>query len=378
MRFRWALVCFVLLQGCVSTADPIATKPTTVERPHVRLPRLRPAIPAFRLELKGSVSDRDIRGVEKINGVSAAVPVAVERAPITYGKRTRSLDVVAVDPLEFRNVAPTNTQNADFVWTSLLNGQAVLTAGASDELRFDSGGISIGPTEVTVGAFADNGVPNLGDVLVSDSVRGAARLRPASRLVVGVRKGADLASIRDSIESTLGDRVRKIRSMQPEAAAPPADTPDPVGTAEGELIGSMEFRILKNGYIEPDPAWVASNIANGEVPVLGSVTCHRVVFPQLGAALAEIEERGLAEEIDPKEFGGCYVPRFIGRDPRRGLSMHAFGLAVDLNVSTNYYGTRGKMDPRIVAIFEKWGFAWGGRWSTPDPMHFELARLIEV
>jgi hypothetical protein len=35
------------------------------------------------------------------------------------------------------------------------------------------------------------------------------------------------------------------------------------------------------------------------------------------------------------------------------------------------------MDERVVAIFEKWGFAWGGYWSTPDPMHFELARLIQ-
>ncbi|HWL66491.1 MAG TPA: M15 family metallopeptidase [Actinomycetota bacterium] len=34
------------------------------------------------------------------------------------------------------------------------------------------------------------------------------------------------------------------------------------------------------------------------------------------------------------------------------------------------------MDPRIVEIFAKWGFAWGGHWSTPDPMHFELSRLL--
>jgi hypothetical protein len=36
------------------------------------------------------------------------------------------------------------------------------------------------------------------------------------------------------------------------------------------------------------------------------------------------------------------------------------------------------MDPRIVKIFEKWGFVWGGYWDRPDPMHFELARLIEI
>ena len=38
-----------------------------------------------------------------------------------------------------------------------------------------------------------------------------------------------------------------------------------------------------------------------------------------------------------------------------------------------------QLDARIVEIFEKWGFEWGGRWKPrPDPMHFELARLINV
>jgi hypothetical protein len=36
------------------------------------------------------------------------------------------------------------------------------------------------------------------------------------------------------------------------------------------------------------------------------------------------------------------------------------------------------MHPDVVAIFQKWGFAWGGFWSPrPDPMHFELARIIQ-
>jgi hypothetical protein len=31
------------------------------------------------------------------------------------------------------------------------------------------------------------------------------------------------------------------------------------------------------------------------------------------------------------------------------------------------------MDPRIVDIFRRWGFAWGGTWVRPDGMHFEYA-----
>ena len=46
---------------------------------------------------------------------------------------------------------------------------------------------------------------------------------------------------------------------------------------------------------------------------------------------------------------------------------------------TNQRGTRGDMDPRVVAIFERWGFRWGGTFHTvPDPMHFELAVLMRV
>ena len=134
----------------------------------------------------------------------------------------------------------------------------------------------------------------------------------------------------------------------------------------------MTFQILPNGFIRPDPTWVAQNIVSAEVPILGSVTCHRLMVPRLTAALDAIERADLARFIDTSQYGGCYVPRFIDRDPTKSLSMHAFGLAVDLNVSENHLGTTGNMHPEVVAIFEDWGFVWGGRWSRPDPMHFEM------
>ncbi|HEX5772393.1 MAG TPA: M15 family metallopeptidase [Nocardioidaceae bacterium] len=30
-----------------------------------------------------------------------------------------------------------------------------------------------------------------------------------------------------------------------------------------------------------------------------------------------------------------------------------------------------------MEVFKRWGFAWGGDWSYTDPMHFELAALVE-
>ena len=148
-----------------------------------------------------------------------------------------------------------------------------------------------------------------------------------------------------------------------------------VGGSVADAVGSFRYRWFRDGTVDPDPAWVGASIASADVPILGRVTCHRVMLPQLRAALQEVVDTGLASAIDAGDFGGCYSPRFIGRDPARGLSLHTWGIAVDLNVSGNQVGTAGTIDPRVVRIFESWGFAWGGRWSVPDPMHFELASL---
>lgn len=148
------------------------------------------------------------------------------------------------------------------------------------------------------------------------------------------------------------------------------------GSALGSRIGGFSYRWYEDGHIDPDPAWVRANIVTASVPILGRVTCHRMIVPQLRAALAEVRREGLASLIRVGEYAGCYNPRFIDRDPSRPLSLHAFGIAFDLNTSTNQLGTKGDMDPRIVAIMNRWGFAWGGAWTTrPDPMHFELYAL---
>jgi len=72
------------------------------------------------------------------------------------------------------------------------------------------------------------------------------------------------------------------------------------------------------------------------------------------------------------------VPRFIAKDPAKGLSFHTFGTAIDLNVPGNQRGTVGTIDRRVVRIFEQWGFNWGGNWRYTDPMHFELARIVKA
>jgi hypothetical protein len=101
------------------------------------------------------------------------------------------------------------------------------------------------------------------------------------------------------------------------------------------------------------------------------VTCHRRMIPALRSAMAELRRRGLGHLVNAAEYAGCYAPRRI--QPSGTLSLHAWGLAVDLNAASNPVGGESNQDPRLVRAMERHGFFWGGEFPTvPDPMHFEF------
>ena len=108
------------------------------------------------------------------------------------------------------------------------------------------------------------------------------------------------------------------------------------------------------------------------MPILGITRCHRLMWEPLEGALNQILEEGLEEYLSIEEWrasGGCYAPRRINRfDAGGSISRHAWGIAIDINTKSSY-------PPRIVEIFNDWGFAWGGTWTSPDEMHFELRDL---
>lgn len=60
------------------------------------------------------------------------------------------------------------------------------------------------------------------------------------------------------------------------------------------------------------------------------------------------------------------------------LSMHSYGIAIDINTKYSDYWQWNKsmkyvnrIPMEIVEIFEKYGFIWGGKWYHYDTMHFE-------
>jgi len=84
-----------------------------------------------------------------------------------------------------------------------------------------------------------------------------------------------------------------------------------------------------------------------------------------------------------KGIAGTFNWRKIAGTNR--LSAHRFGMTIDLNTAySNYWQWeckckdenrvplyRNRIPMALVAIFEKHGFIWGGRWEHYDTMHFE-------
>jgi D-alanyl-D-alanine carboxypeptidase len=126
-------------------------------------------------------------------------------------------------------------------------------------------------------------------------------------------------------------------------------------------------------YLTIQPSWVERNIVTTEVPLLGTVTCHRKLIPMVRGALEEILASGLTSEIDV--YSGCWAARTISRSPTAPPSTHAYGAAIDINAPTNPYGATPTMNREVVRIFESWGFNWGGDFLIPDGHHFEYWRF---
>ena len=131
----------------------------------------------------------------------------------------------------------------------------------------------------------------------------------------------------------------------------------------------VKNRDSNSKWVNVDPDWKLENIETKNLPVIGTTTCNKRMWEPLEGALNQIIEEGLSHTLSKSEYystGGCYAPRRITRVNAGGaLSRHTWGIAIDINTKSKYH-------PRVIEIFKEWGFAWGGTWTSPDPMHFEL------
>jgi hypothetical protein len=144
-----------------------------------------------------------------------------------------------------------------------------------------------------------------------------------------------------------------------------------------KLLGEFAFRPTGGSGIEIDSTWKVEKIVwrHSYEGVKLRNNCHKVVVDAIQGALTEIKKSGLASKIDLRNsnrYGGCYTARYNRLAGTFGApSRHAYGMALDINTTTNAQWAVPQMDCRIVRIFRKWGFAWGGNYWPSDGMHFE-------
>ncbi len=323
---------------------------------------------------KESLTDEMVERIRKVKGVRSVEVLSMAQVSI----ENRAINIAAVDPDTYRNYTRLGSADLQEQWERVAAGQLALKKKLKRRVPKD-GILQLGAAadapRVPVGAYASQ-IPQI-DAVVNEEVGEELGMQPRNALIVAAYPLRAPESLRKPIERIVGDdasvqRVDIAARLGLDITVP--QTAYLVGSV-GDAVGIYNYTVLPGGrLIRPEPSWVRAHISTQVVPILGSVTCNTVIFPQLRAALQEIVDLGLSSEIHPKEYAGCYYPRFIAGSTT--LSNHAFGLALDLNVPGNQRGTVGEMDRRVVAVFEKWGFTWGGHWRYTDPMHFEANAIV--
>ena len=310
----------------------------------------------------------------EVNG-KKAVPATAQFSYGQIAEENKVLDIAAVDADTFRPFTQNDALFQD-EWDRMANGEVAVVDTLRDRLPLDDDGYLAVATEngerkIHVGAWSRYQVGAI-DALVNAAWAPELGIPEDNALLLYTGSASP-----DAVREQIRKFAPKLSITALDAVAETGIDPDtyqnaiPVGPFS-EAVGTYRYTPIGDGRVAPDPGWVRDHIVTEQVPILGTVTCNRYMMPQLKAALAEVQRTGLADKL--YHYDGCYVPRFIAGT--NTLSNHAFGMAIDLNAAQNQRGTVGQMDRTVVAIFKKWGFAWGGDWHYTDPMHFEVDHLV--
>ena len=201
---------------------------------------------------------------------------------------------------------------------------------------------------------------------------------------------ADFNGLPDARQIFVGQAIQlpSARDLRPVVAAPapadrrrgpPAWPAPPVGfQAVRDVFGDLLAYVRDDGSLAP--AWETERMVKAALPFpiplawdtrqsVTGIRCHQLIAPLVEEVFRQIAAQGLQKAVQTYGGGYNYRPKRNGVKP----STHSWGIAIDLNPNTNAMGTAGDMDLRLAALFETYGFVWGGRWAGKgkDPMHFQ-------
>lgn len=118
------------------------------------------------------------------------------------------------------------------------------------------------------------------------------------------------------------------------------------------------------------------------------IYCNQEMIVPLETAFLNIINRKLTKEL--KTWDGCFQVRPIRgyedlvkkllaqgkvKEAMVYMSIHSWGIAIDINAAWNALGKDPQMSPELVKCFEDAGFEWGGNWKRKDGMHHQLNYL---
>ena len=170
-----------------------------------------------------------------------------------------------------------------------------------------------------------------------------------------------------------GSILDQMRLPYPEGplAGPPTDDP---GRVRNRALFDHMYGDCTRGEVSPrlvPVRWLPHGY--GRFVMITSVNG---VDRHLAAVSRELDALPEALHHDLFPLGGTYACRPVADTGAR--SMHAYGAAIDINVSVSDYWLwrhgapyRNRIPDEIVTVFERHGFIWGGKWAHYDTMHFE-------
>jgi hypothetical protein len=260
----------------------------------------------------------------------------------------------------------------DTVSAALARGEALLNPVSAEVLGVEAGdSITLGAGKARV------------TLRVADVTRDERAAEQEAIIPYAAARTLGLTYVRQVVVSATEDAVESVTTVARDLSYPAptrAGSWDEIATPDagrilslGEIkrtFGEFTFVPRDKRFLTPHPDWVAANIVESDVPLMGRIKCNRRILGPLTNAMKQLQAEGLAHLVG--EPAGCYSPRMQFGNIR-ALSRHSFGIAVDINPTANPFGADSKQDSRLVEVMAAWGFAWGGVWLVPDAMHFEYA-----
>jgi hypothetical protein len=327
---------------------------------------------AFRGQLlisaPGGLSEQEVGLVRDSTRVAAISAVRTGLLPVASNRRRGRVvpvEAMAVDPEAYADAA--GRPGAKLVGM-LAKGVVLSKTGAAlrrlhkgDRLKLDRG------RWLKVGGVVDDELLAGYEVALDREVGRRYGLRRAEYVLVlprGPASGLE-AAVRGMVKgrqlrfAVAGDQ----RFLRGDASALP------LGLVKARF-GEFSLPSLRRGG--PDLAWKQRNLVTRELPLLGSVTCHRLVIEDLAAAMADLQRRKLDRLVDAAEFrrdGGCFRQRLL-RDQNGRLTRHAWGVAVTIGVALDAAQRSPQVDQRLIKTLGGHGFVWAGHLERPAHTQF--------